>query len=259
MRRYDSTCRRRRSRHLLQSRPVDLAGIDGAGRGIPVGINMHLLILSDLSGSHLILRSMSGSESVLDQRDEDDSPSAVPGGPRRRLKLRWIAAGLALLLVLGLVLACSLWWTKPKAFTAVGNGFSMKQTAPKLYPVTFDMVQRSVHEAPETITLNGVRPRAVTNTADALITFAVCQRRGEPFMSADGAAGRSCETVTDVAGRQIRLTPAATTTITMTVTPRRAGRVVIRGMDITYARGSGHLWQRGTEATGPVVKMNVKD
>jgi hypothetical protein len=38
-----------------------------------------------------------------------------------------------------------------------------------------------------------------------------------------------------------------------------AGRVVIRGMDITYARGSGHLWQRGAEATGPVVKMNVKD
>jgi hypothetical protein len=121
------------------------------------------------------------------------------------------------------------------------------------------MVQRSIHEDPETITLNGVRARVVTNTADALISYAVCQRSGEPFMAADGAAARSCEIVDDVAGRRVSLTPAATTTITMTVTPRRAGRVVIRGMDVTYARGSDHLWQRGTQATGPVVKVNVKD
>jgi hypothetical protein len=166
---------------------------------------------------------------------------------------------MAFLLVLGLGLAYSLWWTKPSTFTAVGNGFSMRQTAPDLHPVTFDMVQRSIHEDPETITLNGVRARVVTNTADALISYAVCQRSGEPFMAADGAAARSCEIVDDVAGRRVSLTPAATTTITMTVTPRRAGRVVIRGMDVTYARGSDHLWQRGTQATGPVVKVNVKD
>lgn len=99
--------------------------------------------------------------------------------------------------------------------------------------------------------------RVVTNTADALITFAVCQRSGEPLIAADGTAALTCETVTDVAGRQVRLAPAARTTIT-TVTPRRAGRVVIRGMDVTYARGSVHPWQRGTQATGPVVTVNVK-
>ena len=164
------------------------------------------------------------------------------------------------LLVLGLGLAYSLWWTKPSTFTAVGNGLSMRQTAPDLHPVTFDMVQRSIDEAPETITLHEVRARIVANSADARITFAVCQRSGEPFMAvAGGTAGRSCETVTDVAGRQVRLTPAATSTITLTVTPQRTGRVVIRGMDVTYARGADHLWQRGTQATGPVVKVNVKD
>jgi hypothetical protein len=213
----------------------------------------------DLCVSHLILRFMSGSETAIDERDGDESTRLPPRGPRRRLSRRWVATGLVLLLGLALVLAYSLWWTKPNTFTAVGNGFLMKQTAPDLHPLTYDMVQRSIHEDPETITLNAVRARVLTNTADALITFAVCQRSSEPFMAADGTAARSCETVTDVSGQRVRLTPDATTTITMTVTPRRAGRVVIRGMAVTYARGADHLWQRGTQATGPVVKVNVKD
>ncbi|WKN46745.1 hypothetical protein [Nocardioides sp. Arc9.136] len=157
------------------------------------------------------------------------------------------------------MLAYSRWWTKPSTFTAVGNGFSTKQAASNPHPVTFDMVQRPIHEDPETITVNGVRPRVVTNTADALITFAVCQRSGEPFIAADGTADRSCDSLADVAGRKVRLAPAATTTIAMTVTPRRAGRVVIRGMDVTYVRGADHLWQRGTQATGMVVNVKVGD
>lgn len=39
------------------------------------------------------------------QRDEDESPRGDSSGPRRRLDRRWVAAGLAVLLVLGLVLA----------------------------------------------------------------------------------------------------------------------------------------------------------
>lgn len=200
---------------------------------------------------------MSGIESMVDQRDDDESPGVTTVGARLSNR-RWIATGLAFGVVLGLVLAYSQWWTKPSTFGEVGNEFGMKQSAPDLHPITFDMVERSIQEDPESITLNGVRARVVSNTADAHITFAVCQRSGEPFMAADGAAARSCETVTDVPGRQVRLTPAATTTITMTVTPRRAGRVVIRGMDVTYTRGSDHLWQRGTQATGPVVRVHVK-
>jgi hypothetical protein len=157
-----------------------------------------------------------------------------------------------------LALAYSLWWTKPTAFGGVGNGFGFKQTAETMHPVTIDMVQRSAHAAAETITVNDVSPRIIANTADAVITFAVCSRSGDaPFMSADGLAKRSCETLTEVEGQQVRLTGDATTTITMTVTPRRHGRVVIRGMEVDYSRGSGHLWQRGSEATGPVVKLKV--
>jgi hypothetical protein len=163
----------------------------------------------------------------------------------------------ALILAVGLVLAYFVWWTKPSTFTGVGNGFSMRQTVESLHPVTFDMVQRSVDDAPETITVKEVRARVATNTADALITFAVCQREGTPIMVGDGTAERSCVSVTEVKDHQVRLDSDAATTITMTVTPRQAGRVVIRGMDVTYSRDSAHLWQRGTQSTGPVAKVRV--
>ena len=203
---------------------------------------------------------MSGSVSLHDARDEDESPGPAPRRLRRPLDRRRIAAGLAVVLVLGLVLAYSLWWTRPSTFTPVGNALGMRQTAPDLRPVTFDMVQLSNHRNPETITVDSVEARPVINTADALITFAICQRSDgrELFMAVNGTAARTCDSVTDVAGRDVRLTPDGRTTITMTVTPRRPGRVVIKGMDVTYARGSDHLWQRGTQSTGPVVRVNIK-
>lgn len=191
--------------------------------------------------------------------DEQMSTASPQTRPRRRLGRRWIVAGILVATIVGLALAYSSWWTKPTAFGGVGNGFGFKQTTETMHPVTVDMVQRSAHADAETITVHEVGPRIITNTADALITFAVCRRSGDSlFMAADGLAERSCESVTEVEGQQVRLTGDATTTITMTVVPRRHGRVVIRGMEVDYIRGSGHLWQRGSEATGPVVKMKIR-
>ncbi len=166
-----------------------------------------------------------------------------------------MVAGFVALIALGAVLAYSQWWTKPTTFTGVGNGFGFKQTTETLHPVTVDMVQRSVHDGAETVTLNQLSPRVVTNTADARISFAVCE--GTRFMSADGPASGACETVTAVEGHQVRLTGGGPVTITMTVTPQHAGRVVIDGMEVDYTRGSDHLWQHGSQATGPVVTMRV--
>lgn len=66
--------------------------------------------------------------------------------------------------------------------------------------------RRLPHTGTETITLDEVSPRVVTNTADALITFAMCTREGPPFMAANGPAARSCATVTEVEGQQVHLT-----------------------------------------------------
>lgn len=165
--------------------------------------------------------------------------------------------GVLVVLALALVLGYSLWWTKPKVFGGLGNGFSARQTMATLHPVTYDMIERSVHEAPESITVHQVSPRVRTNTADATITFAVCRRSGLPFMDAVGPASRSCDTVNAVEGQTLHLTPKASETVTMTVTPRRIGRVVVDGMEIKYARGAGHLWQQGSQSTGPTVAIRV--
>lgn len=196
--------------------------------------------------------------SAGEQRGADASAVSPQSHARRLSRRGWIVPGLVVLTALGLALAYSLWWTNPTAFTSVGNAFGFKQTTETMHPVTVDMVQRSVHADTETITLNHVSARVVTNTADARITFAVCQREGTPFMSANGPATRSCETVTEVEGQQVRLTAGATATITMTVAPQRRGRVVIGGMEVDYTRGADHLWQRGSQATGPVVKVQVR-
>lgn len=188
----------------------------------------------------------------------EQTSTASPTRPRRGLGRRWIVAGMVVVTIIGLASAYWLWWTKPTTFGAVGNGLGFEQTAGTMHPVTIDMVQRSAHADAETITVNHVSPRVTMNTADAVITFAVCHRSEDSmFGAADGLAKRSCGTIADVEGQQVRLTGDATTTITMTVTPRRPGRVVIRGMDVDYIRGSDHLWQRGSEATGPVVKIRV--
>lgn len=189
--------------------------------------------------------------------DTQEAPVAVPTTPRRWSRSTATTAA-AVLLVLTVVLGYAAWWSRPGVFGEVGNGFRFSQTTQSLRPVTVDMVQRSIHEDSETVELAAVSPRVRVNTANALITFAVCRREQEPFMSADGPASRVCEATSAVEGAALRLTPEATETITMTVTPRRAGRVVVRGMDVAYARGGSHLWQRGTEATGPVVVMRVR-
>ena len=190
------------------------------------------------------------------QASEMSGVSASSPVPRRP-GWRWIAAGLVALIVLGGAVAYSLWWTNPKAFTVVGNGFGFKQTTKTLHPVTVDMVQRSIHDGAETVTVNRVSPRVVRNTAGARITFAVCG--GPRFMSADGPASSACETATGVVGKHVLLTGGSSATITMTVIPQHAGLVVINGMEVDYTRGEGHLWQHGSQATGPSVRMHIRE
>lgn len=176
---------------------------------------------------------------------------------RKAVGRGWIVGGIGVATALALALGYSLWWTKPNTFSGMGNGFGFEQTTETMHPVTVDMVDRSIRADPETITVSDVFPRVVANTADALITFAVCQVSATPFMSAAGPASEACETVTDVEGQEVRLTADGRTTITMTLTPQRRGRVVVEGMEVDYSRGSGHLWQRGSQVTGPVVTLRV--
>jgi hypothetical protein len=43
------------------------------------------------------------------------------------------------------------------------------------------------------------------------------------------------------------------------VAPQRRGRFVVKGMEEDYTRCFDHLWQRGIQATGAVVKVQVSE
>jgi hypothetical protein len=189
---------------------------------------------------------------VAETANTEEPPRRASKRPRQR----WIVPGVVVLVALGLGLAYSQWWTRPTAFNVLGNGLETRQTTHNLHPVTFDMVERSIDEA---ISLHDISARVVTNTADASISFAVCQRDGRTFMAANGTASRSCRSVTNAEARRVHLTPDGATTITMTVTPHVAGRVVIAGMDVDYRRGANHLWQHGLETTGPTVQVRISN
>ena len=88
----------------------------------------------------------------------DSTGTGLQSRARRLPGRGWIVAGLVLLTAVGLMLAYSLWWTKPTTFTSVGNVVGSKQTTETMHPVTFDMIQRSVHAGTETITLDEVSP-----------------------------------------------------------------------------------------------------
>jgi hypothetical protein len=155
-----------------------------------------------------------------------------------------------------------MWWIRPDTFGPVGNAYGFRQQmhprpaahALRVQPVNINMLEVSAHQDPETVVVRSAEPRVMTNTADADITLSYCVAR-EPTMSAHGQLSRTCAEIEDVGGQHMRVPGGAT--VMMTVTPHRAGHVVVRGIDIAYARGAGRLWQRGHEITGLVVRVNV--
>ena len=125
-----------------------------------------------------------------------------------------------MLIALGLTVGYTQWWTKPTTFRGIGDEYGFTQTSETLHPVTIDMVPRTVGGDPETITLKEVNSRVVTNTANALISFTVCQRVEGIGTSAQPAS--ACETVSEAKGQPTRLTADASTTITAAPPPERS-------------------------------------
>lgn len=147
------------------------------------------------------------------------------------------------------------WWTKPNAFGSVGNEYGTRQRADAMRPLSVEMSSPSLSDEP--VTLNGARANVVVNTADADFAFVVCHRT-EPFIALSRDTSSLCDKAVPVDGQHLSGTDYEKKTIVMTVTPHRAGRVEVNGMTVDYGRGARHLWQRGAEATGPVVILRVK-
>jgi len=115
----------------------------------------------------------------------------------------------------------------------------------------------------ETVTLRGVSAVVVQNTADADIEFVIC--RWIPGLDArlgndTGSLDDYCASTTPASERSLNLDPTdpLAESIILRVTPKQVGRVELHGVNVDYQRGWRHLWQSGTEQTGPDVAITVK-
>ena len=95
-----------------------------------------------------------------------------------------------------------------------------------------------------------VRPRVSVDTADADITVRLCRDTSRGAAAADPDQG--CTPLAGVPARPVDLRPGAARLV-VSVTPRRAGTVLIEGYDVTYV-DRGH---RGTEHAGRPLRLHV--
>jgi hypothetical protein len=98
-----------------------------------------------------------------------------------------------------------------------------------------------------------VRPRVAVNTTGADITVRLCTPAADGAVSvAPGPHGHGCSSVTGVTGARARLRPGGPELV-VSVTPRRPGRVVVEGYDVTYVAGD----RRTTQHSGRGFRLRV--
>lgn len=205
----------------------------------------------------------SGADGVGNRTDlagEAPAPTSTDGGRGERRTRGWprrrVVAVVVAAVLVGGIAAYAFWWTEPDAFGGHGNGVGARQQATRMHPVSINMGEAFGDD--ETITVHSVRPNLARNTAAADIDFVICEVRS-PYGLAD-SIDDACTSVEPVDDQRLRLGDALydDRAIMMTITPHRAGTVVVRGMWVDYTRDGHHLWQTGTELAGLDVRLRVE-
>ena len=138
---------------------------------------------------------------------------------------------------------------------------SSKLRVAAIHPLSVDLVSHSVREKAEVVTLRDLEAVVQRDTAGATITFSLCQQRPTRWLSANAGPERICTRVDEldqVAGVRVALNGDAAQTLVMTVTPERAGTVVIDGVEASYTRDAHHLWRHESVTVGPQVAITVR-
>lgn len=186
----------------------------------------------------------------------DRSPAAdgLPVMPRRRPGRR-VVVMVAVLTVVALAAAVLLglrWWSHPDLLAGSANNGSLSMRPQPLShsQLTFTVIHPAEDDDPETVTFSSTPEMTFeTNSARATGTFNICyQRDGKGtnlvIGSARGTGGRYCARLEPVeAGTSLQL-PSPDAYIVATLTPHRPGRVVVTGVEFSYALGADRWWSR---------------
>lgn len=162
---------------------------------------------------------------------------------------RWPSRRGAVVVVVGvlvLVLVLAWQWRSPRAFHDHGNGiggYNQVGTTALL-----DMGKPRSDLAPSELTIHAVEPQVVSG--NATVDVLVC-RYGSRSTGLGAGQGRDLDRF--CADRE----PAEGARMTrddqllLRVRSDEPGRVVVRGVEVTYSHG----WRRGTQLTGPTARV----
>ncbi len=143
------------------------------------------------------------------------------------------------------------WWAHPTVFGDPGDGFRAAPLPVADAALSAAVTFPRVSGEPETVTLDGIHAVLSTNTARATTTFSICHLApGESPINAVHDPGGWCHDIEPVrAGTSLRQGVGDDSDyLFVTITPRTAGVAHLARVEISYARGAGHLFQRGTES-----------
>lgn len=107
-----------------------------------------------------------------------------------------------------------------------------------------------------TVSVIGVQPNVLVNTAKATITVVDCTpnlAEGGAIGIVDGRLHHWCTRVAPANGATMNVSGDSPDQLVMTVTPHQAGTVLIRGVHVTYSHG----WQRGPEDIGMSIRLRA--
>lgn len=178
---------------------------------------------------------------------------------RRWLKLGATAiAGVLVLVLAGLGLR---WWTHPTLFGGLGDTFFAKPRPVAEASLSSTVIFPNVHDAEETITFKNFKAVFSNNTAEAKATFSICHlSAGEMPIGAVHDPEEYCRDIVPAgAGAAFHYDRYPDGDyLFVTITPTRAGAARLARVEVTYARGRQHLYQRGTESIRVDRKVTAK-
>lgn len=177
---------------------------------------------------------------------------AVSARPRTVVAAVALAAAVAMCGVFGW------WWAHPRVFGPVGNGIGATDPVRHIRTFHVPMTDVSVDSPTYQVRVRSVRPRVLTNTAEARIAFSVCRVSNGGFIAVTDRLSRHCSDIRPVEGTTMTVNGDNDEYLVMTVRPTRAGVVRIRGIDLAYSLDWRHVWRRGTQATGMEVRIRVR-
>jgi hypothetical protein len=158
---------------------------------------------------------------------------------------------LAALLVLAGLVAGLWWWRHPTVYQSAAPTWSVGggETYPvDSEPISIGMTWFRVPRPGEPATLHAAAPHVLVNTAEATLTFSVCQVADHGTISSVCAdLHRWCSKLLPIKDTRLALTyHYPRRQVMMTITPTRPGVVRIQGMDLTYS----YRHQSGTQHVG---------